>query len=203
MPGAALALPTLASDALLLRPIALDDAVTLASWHCDPQAMALVGSDVLTTLAQVQAMIASFEAARTWPNPGWHFGVALPHAPSTLIGTCGIFHYQETTYCARVAYDIAPAYRDRGLGKNALTLSLNWAFATLELERVEAHVHPENIASLRLLAALGFVRESLQKAAGFWRGRFHDMVWLGLERRDWRGETHFHSRKLPQGAALG
>jgi [ribosomal protein S5]-alanine N-acetyltransferase len=186
MSGAALALPTLVSGALLLRPITCADAVTLASWHCDPQAMALVGSDVLTNLAQVQAMIASFEAARTWPNPGWHFGVALPHAPSTLIGTCGIFQYQKTARCARVAYDIAPMHRDRGLGKKALTLLLNWAFATHQLERIEAHVHPENIASLRLLAGLGFVRESLQKSAGFWRGRDHDMVWLGLWRRDWR-----------------
>ena len=39
---------------------------------------------------------------------------------------------------------------------------------------------------MRLLTRLGFVREALQREAGFWNGRYQDLVLMGLLQRDWR-----------------
>jgi ribosomal-protein-alanine N-acetyltransferase len=53
------------------------------------------------------------------------------------------------------------------------------------LNRIEAQVHPENAASLKLLRRLGFVEEGRQRQAGFWWGGHHDLVQLSLLRHEY------------------
>jgi ribosomal-protein-alanine N-acetyltransferase len=68
--------------------------------------------------------------------------------------------------------------------REALRAAFAWGFEHMALERIEAQVHPENTPSLALLKSLGFVEEGLAREAGFWLGKRHDMVQLGLLRRE-------------------
>ena len=68
----------------------------------------------------------------------------------------------------------------------ALSAILDWGFRNMELNRIEAQVHRENIASTRLLGKLGFVREGCMREAGFWDGRHHDLQQFALLQRDKR-----------------
>ena len=43
--------------------------------------------------------------------------------------------------------------------KEALQAVLNYGFVTLGLKTIEAHTHPENLASLKLLEACCFLRD--------------------------------------------
>jgi ribosomal-protein-alanine N-acetyltransferase len=61
---------------------------------------------------------------------------------------------------------------------------LPWGFEQMALNRVEAQIHPENLPSLNLVLKLGFVREGLLREMGFWDGKYHDMLQLGLLRRE-------------------
>jgi len=54
----------------------------------------------------------------------------------------------------------------------------------MDVDRIEAQVHPLNTASLALLRKLGFVEEGLLREAGYWMGQRHDLVQLGLLRRE-------------------
>ncbi len=177
--------PTLITQRLLLRQIAPTDAPALFANHSDAAAMPLFGSDPLTELAQARTLIETFEAARNWPNPGIRFGIALKSQPEILIGSCGIFKQNRAWHSAILGYDVALNMRGLGIGKEAVRAVLDWAFVALKLNRIEAQVHPENIASMRLLTGLGFVREALQREAGFWGGRYRDLVLMGLLQKDW------------------
>ena len=64
--------------------------------------------------------------------------------------------------------------------------AMAWGFEHMELNRVEAHVHPENAASIKLLRTLGFVQEGHLREAGFWRGEHHDLLQFALLRRAYR-----------------
>ncbi len=68
--------------------------------------------------------------------------------------------------------------------RETLVAAFGWAFEHMQIERVEAQVHPHNLASLALLKRLGFVDEGLQREAAAWGGRRHDMVALVLLRRE-------------------
>jgi len=72
-----------------------------------------------------------------------------------------------------VGYWVASDVAGRGVATGAVALAVDHAFALAGLHRVEATVRPENAASLRVLAKLGFRDEGLLvrylKVAGGWR----------------------------------
>ena len=87
-----------------------------------------------------------------------------------LAGTCGLFKWNRGWQVCMVGYELAPEAQGRGYMREALREVFAWAFTQMGLARVEAQVHPDNAASLATLAALGFVREGLQREAASWAG---------------------------------
>jgi RimJ/RimL family protein N-acetyltransferase len=57
---------------------------------------------------------------------------------------------------AEVGYWLLAAVRGRGIGRRALRLLCDWAFATSGMERIQLTTLPGNLASERVAAACGF-----------------------------------------------
>src|SRR5262249_30477119 len=72
----------------------------------------------------------------------------------------------------------------RGLAKDALALVANYAFGTLNLNRLYLRVVAHNKRALRLYRSFGFVEEGIQRQHAFLRGRYYDVVLMGLLRRE-------------------
>ena len=70
--------------------------------------------------------------------------------------------------------------------KEALIAILAWGFTKMDLNRVEAQVHPENRASSALLRRLGFVEEARLREVGYWAGSHHDLMLHSLLKAEWR-----------------
>lgn len=179
--------PTIETPRLQLREIVPADAPTLLAIHGDPVVMRWFGSDPLTDLAGAEGVIENFAALRRTAAPGVRWGIA-PRTPSPdaapLVGTCGFFRWNRGWRTCMVGYELAQEAQGRGYMREALVAACGWGFLHMQLDRVEAQVHPANVASLRLLKGLGFVDEGLQREAALWGGRRHDMVALGLLRRE-------------------
>lgn len=107
-----------------------------------------------------------------------------------VIGTCTLFHLDEQNRRAEIGYALAREYWGRGLMSEALTALLDYAFSTLDLNRVEADVDPRNGPSAIILERLGFEREGLFRERWLVAGEKQDSLMLGLLRHDW-----FHRRK--------
>ena len=60
-----------------------------------------------------------------------------------------------------IGYIINPARCRQGLATEAVSAMLNFCFDRMSIHRVQAFIHPENVASLRLVEKLGFRREGL------------------------------------------
>lgn len=178
------AFPTLQTTRLQLREIVAADAPALYAIHSDAHAMRWFGNDPITEPAQALALIEGFAAGRRQASPGTRWGVALRDAPDALVGSCGLFRWNRGWRCCSIGYELAVAAQGRGLMREAVSAILGWGFEQMALHRVEAQVHPDNAASLRLLQGLGFVREGLQREAGYWLGVHHDMLPLALLRRE-------------------
>jgi [ribosomal protein S5]-alanine N-acetyltransferase len=63
-------------------------------------------------------------------------------------------HYRS----ASLGYRVGAGHNGRGIAKEAVRLTLLQAFSVLSLWRVEATCRPENPASIKVLAANGFVQ---------------------------------------------
>jgi RimJ/RimL family protein N-acetyltransferase len=72
----------------------------------------------------------------------------------------------------------------RGLAKDALALVADYAFRTLNLNRLYLRVVSFNKRALRLYRSFGFVEEGVQRQHAFLRGCYYDVVLMGLLRRE-------------------
>jgi ribosomal-protein-alanine N-acetyltransferase len=71
---------------------------------------------------------------------------------------------------AEIGYELAPEWWGRGAMTEALGAALRFGFTSMGLHSVEAHIHPDNTGSQRVLEKLGFVQE------GYFRENYNDLV---------------------------
>jgi RimJ/RimL family protein N-acetyltransferase len=70
----------------------------------------------------------------------------------------------------------------KGLAREALCLVAGYAFETLNLHKLYLRVVAFNKRALALYRAFGFAEEGVQRQQAFLRGRYHDVVLMGLIR---------------------
>ena len=58
-----------------------------------------------------------------------------------------------------IGYILAPAQQGRGLMTEAVAALVAYCFGELAVHRIEALIHPDNTASIRLVERLGFLCE--------------------------------------------
>ena len=168
----------------MLRELTDADAPALFAIHGDRAAMRYFGADALTKPEQAGELIGKFAAWRKAPNPGVRWAIERK-SDGALLGTCGVFAWNRDWHKCATGYELAASAWGQGFMREALASAFAWAFATMDLNRIEAQVHPDNAPSLKLLERLGFRAEGLLREVGRWNGQFHDLVQLGLLRRDW------------------
>jgi ribosomal-protein-alanine N-acetyltransferase len=194
--------PTLETLRLRLREIVPSDAPTLLEIHGDAETMRWFGRNPITTLDEAHVLVENFASLRASVNTGVRWGLELLEpALSTgasqtpdgrrldalrgrLIGTCGFFRWNRGWRVSMLGYELARAAQGRGFMSEALRTAFAWGFEEMALDRIEAMVHSDNEPSLSLLKSLGFVEEGRAREAGFWLGKRHDMVHLGLLQRE-------------------
>ena len=175
--------PSLSTKRLQLREIVASDAPALLAIHSDREAMKWFGTDPLPDLEAAEKVIAGFANLRQQPNPGVRWGIVQARG-GALLGTCGLFRWNRGWRTCLTGYELARHAQGHGYMTEALRAIFAWGFETMELERIEAQVHPLNTPSLALLKRLGFVEEGLLREAGYWLGERRDLVQLGLLKRE-------------------
>lgn len=94
---------------------------------------------------------------------------------------------------AELAYWFLPEHHGQGYGSDAAARMIRYAFEDRNLRRVSARLGSFNDASAGLLESLGFEREGTQREAAWFRGEYHDMLWYGLLREEWRARLESES----------
>jgi len=86
---------------------------------------------------------------------GWFVTLA---EDGRVIGDCGTLGWVDDTGCVEIGYGLAPAFRGRGLGTEAVRALADWVVGQPGVRLVTASVEVGNVASRRLLERLGFRR---------------------------------------------
>jgi ribosomal-protein-alanine N-acetyltransferase len=183
--------PNLRTRRLVLREINGADADDLFQIHGNAEHMKWFGSDPLPDIGAANRLIELFAKWREEPATGTRWGIHLQDAPG-LIGTCGLFRWNRNWRTCVVGYEISPLQQGRGLMQEALAAMFAWGFEHMQLNRIEAHVHPENPGSLAILRKFGFVEEARLREVGHWAGCHHDLMLYSLLKRDWIANHESH-----------
>ena len=85
-----------------------------------------------------------------------------------------------------IGYSLLAPYRGLGYAREAVAALIDTAFASIALKQVDACCVPSNLASRRLLKALGFVQLKIQRHGAVVRGRPVDIVLYRQRREEWQ-----------------
>jgi RimJ/RimL family protein N-acetyltransferase len=126
-----------------------------------------------STPATVTAAIEAWQAQWAAGGPKRAFAVR-ELAGGALAGGCEL--RMESDGRATMSYWIFPPFRGLGLATRAVRLATAWAFAELDMGRVELHIEADNDASHAVARRAGFSREGVLRDHTSVGGRRADMV---------------------------
>lgn len=97
-----------------------------------------------------------------------------------VIGTCGYLNYEKEHNRIEIGYDLKPDYWGQGIMQETLGKIIHFAFSSMEINKIEAKVEPENKASIRLLGKLNFCQEGVLRQHEFEKGKYVDLVLFSI-----------------------
>lgn len=177
--------PELSTQRLRLREITAVDARGIYAIHGDPAVMRWFGNDPLPDVEAAQRLIEFFANCRRSAT-GIRWGIERTE-DQTLIGTCGFYLWDRNLQRSNIGYELSTSAWGRGYMQEALEAIIPWGFAEMHLNRIEAHIHSDNLASIKMAGIFGFVEEGLLRELEFWGGRHHDMLLFSLLQREYKG----------------
>ena len=171
----------LAGRLVVLRPLRSADRVKSVRWRNDPD----IRENILGYRFPVtEAMEADWVEAVLKDQSRTRVVLAIEDKSDGAL--VGFVYLNNIDWFARNAeFGILIGERSRhgkGLAREALSLVADYAFESLNLHKLYLRVVAFNTRALRLYRAFGFVDEGMQRQQAYLRGRYYDVVLMGLIR---------------------
>lgn len=152
---------SLETKRLILRPFEPSDVQAAFGWFGDPNVMRFVPRGPDSVIEQTRERIAKYREHQI--AYGFSKWIVLDRLTHTPIGDSGLlntqfFHPLDDGWID-LGFRFAQPYWGRGLATEVANAWVDAAFNQVHLERLTAIVHPENAASLRVLAKFNFGEE--------------------------------------------
>jgi len=110
---------------------------------------------------------------------------AIIEADGVSVGLIGLIGIDSKNKKAEYYVTIGDRnYLGKGIAKKASLILLEYAFKTLELERVYLYTEIDNISAVKLYEKIGFKKEGIIKKDVFSKGRYVDRYVFGLTKND-------------------
>lgn len=179
----ALATPTLQTSRLRLRPFDDADADAIYTLHSSARVLRYWDSPPWSEPDRAARFIAR---CRQFAEDGTGARFAVDRGPDgVFIGWCALTQWDATHRSASMGYCFTDAVWGHGYATEAARAVLRWAYATLDLNRVQAEADTRNAASARVLEKNGFRREGTLRQNCIVNGEVSDSWVYGLIRSDW------------------
>lgn len=176
--------PTLRTDRLRLRPFNESDSDSLFALQSNAYVLRYWDSPPWSDRSRADHFI---KACREMADVGTGTRLAVERvADDVFIGWCSLSRWNPDFRSASMGYCFDDAVWGRGFATEAGRALLQWAFDTLDLNRVQAETDTRNLASARVLEKLDFVREGTLREDCVVNGEVSDSWIYGLLRRQWK-----------------
>jgi [ribosomal protein S5]-alanine N-acetyltransferase len=175
--------PGLHTARLRLRPFTDADADALFALHSSAYVLRYWDAPPWNERARAERFVA---ASRQMADEGTGARLAMDRvSDGVFIGWCSLTRWNPDFRSASLGYCLSDAAWGHGYATEGASALLQWAFDTLDLNRVQAETDTRNVASARVLEKLGFVLEGTLREDCVVNGDVSDSWVYGLIRRDW------------------
>ena len=179
----ALPTPTLRTARLRLRPFTAADTDAIFALQSNPRVLRYWDAPPWRERTQAERFIAR---CQQMAQEGSGARLAIERsADDQFIGWCVLMNWDAKYRSALLGYCLDERAWGQGFATEAATALLQWAFNTLDLNRVQSEVDTRNVASGRVLEKLGFLHEGTLRENCIVEGEVSDSWVYGLLRREW------------------
>ena len=150
--------PVLSTKRLFLRKLTLHDTPEIFIQRSDPCIRKFINRPPAKNLEEAKEWIEKIllqEANNETIN--W---AIVPKNGVKLIGSICLWNIERENYLAEVGYSLHPGCFGKGLMSEALSAIVEFGFKKIQLQRIDAYTHKNNIASIKLLEKTGFRRNT-------------------------------------------
>jgi ribosomal-protein-alanine N-acetyltransferase len=175
--------PDLHTPRLLLRRLRMEDAQDIFAYACDPQMTPFVFWEPHRTPDDTREYLQrTLEGYAAGAAPAW----GVQHlVDGVIIGSCA-FHDVSTMHLrGEIGYALARKYWRQGLMTEAVRALLEYGFATLRLNRIEARCDVENTGSWKVMQKVGMKFEGVLRQNIILHGRARDARMYAVLREEW------------------
>lgn len=179
--------PRLEADDVALRPFHVDDAPAVAAACRDPAILRF--TFMKDGLTESEAADWIHRTNERWPDGHTCFAI-VDGDDDRLLGQVGL-NVNARHISAEGYYWVTASDRQRGVASRALGLVADWGFSK-GIQRLFLVIHPDNVASNRLAAAMGFTREGILRSYEPVKDQRPDLVSWSLlpdDPRPWHLQT--------------
>jgi len=170
--------PVLETERLILREIGTNDNEALFDIFSSETIMKYYGMFPYEEMSQAEQLISNFAKAFD-EEKSIRWGIELK-GENILVGTCGFHNWNKKHQRAELGYELHDNHWKKGYVSEAISEVIKYGFHNLELNRIEALVYPDNIASHNSLEKLGFDKEGLLKEYCIFRNIKQDLIMYSL-----------------------
>lgn len=162
------------TDRLTLRKVSMDDINDIYNIYSSVEVCKFYDVEPFTEIEQAEKHI------QRWLNffaeqKKIRFTLDYNHK---IIGTCGLYLINAFHKRACLGYELLPEYWGQGFASESIPAMLQNAVNYYGLQRIQAEVLPENIASHKLLNNIGFTKEGLLKSYENWGKKGFVDLWI-------------------------
>ncbi|PIR92103.1 hypothetical protein COU01_03515 [Candidatus Falkowbacteria bacterium CG10_big_fil_rev_8_21_14_0_10_44_15] len=125
------------------------------------------------------------QAGRKKIKTDYYFGME-DKTSRQIIGMVGLHKISPRDQNAEVGYWLGRKYWRQGIGTEALTLILQFAFGKLKLNMLYAGAMSSNVASQSLLAKCGFKRGGRRRQTFFREGKYLDDIFFDILKKEFK-----------------
>lgn len=176
IPIVQLAIPTLETERLTLRPFREADAPALFELSQDPEVMRYVGDRRVPTLQESWRAIAGWLGH--WAMRGYGQWAIEERSSGRLTGRAGIINPVDWPG-PEVGYLLGRAWWGRGYATEAARAAMDWGFEQIGFDDLLSLIDPANKASIAVATRLG---ESLRGETDLWG---NTVLVYGIGRAEW------------------
>ena len=157
-------MPPLETARLTLRAFTQDDAAFIIELLNDPDWLRFIGDRKVRTIDDAQTYLQNGPIAHAAQH-GFALGAVERTCDGALVGMCGLIR-REGLDDVDLGYALLPAYRRRGFAHESAAAWLACGFERFGLKRIVAITSVDNVASGRVLEAIGMRFEQRLRVAG-------------------------------------
>ena len=148
--------PILTTERLTLRTLVVADEQEIFTLRSDCEINKYLDRQISNTIDDARNFI-NIVTENIKNNSSLYWAITLTEKKS-LVGTICLFGFSDEYSTCEIGYELLTNFQGQGIMKEATEKVIDYAFNTIQVQKIEAVLHKDNQRSIQLLHKLSFIK---------------------------------------------